>query len=119
MLLYGEVKGPSTQERIRADQGYRNCVRQAAGAVEGATATAAEPRIILRRTLVCPIRSGPPLRSGPGFGGDGTPQSPSSFFASENFSIANSRSSRVWAAEPCVRILALPFGTTGNEKPMT
>ena len=32
---------------------------------------------------------------------------------------ARSRCSRVWPADICVRIRALPFGTTGNEKPMT
>ena len=37
----------------------------------------------------------------------------SSFFTSANLLMANSRSSREWAAETCVRMRALPFGTTG------
>jgi len=44
---------------------------------------------------------------------------PSSWLTSANCSTAKSRSSRVWAAETCVRILARPFGTTGKEKPIT
>ena len=46
-------------------------------------------------------------------------QIPISVFASANLTMANSRSSSVCAAEICVRILALPLGTTGKEKPMT
>ena len=42
-----------------------------------------------------------------------------SAFTSPNLAMANSRSSRVWAAEICVRMRALPWGTTGKEKPMT
>jgi hypothetical protein len=37
----------------------------------------------------------------------------SSFFTSANLLMANSRSSREWAAETCVRMRALPLGTTG------
>ena len=36
-----------------------------------------------------------------------------SWATSANFSTAKSRSSRVWAAETCVRMRALPSGTTG------
>lgn len=32
---------------------------------------------------------------------------------------ANSKSSRLWTAETCVRMRALPCGTTGYEKPIT
>ena len=35
-----------------------------------------------------------------------------------NAEMANSRSSRLWAAETCTLIRALPWGTTGYEKPM-
>ncbi len=45
-------------------------------------------------------------------GGQGH-QSPSSSFTSANFSIANVRSSLLCAAETCVRIRAVPWGTTG------
>ena len=42
-------------------------------------------------------------------------QIPISVFTSPNFAMANSKSSFVWAAEICVRMRALPFGTTGKE----
>ena len=40
-------------------------------------------------------------------------------FTAENACAANSRSSRLWAADTCVLIRAFPCGTTGYEKPMT
>ena len=47
------------------------------------------------------------------------PMMPSSRPAVANAPIARSRSARECAAFICVRIRAWPFGTTGNEKPMT
>src|SRR5579871_4945456 len=46
-------------------------------------------------------------------------QIPSSCFASAKHFTANSRSSRVCAADTCTRIRALSFGTTGNENAIT
>ena len=47
------------------------------------------------------------------------PSTPSSRPASANAVTARSMCSFVCAAESCTRMRARPFGTTGNEKPMT
>ena len=41
------------------------------------------------------------------------------FFTRAKASMANSKSSRLSAADTCVRIRALPFGTTGKENATT
>src|SRR5262245_18805758 len=49
----------------------------------------------------------------------GVCQTPSSVLTALKAPTAISRSCRVWAADTCVLIRALPCGTTGYEKPTT